>query len=74
MNYCRKLQEIRVVVSKELELLRSKLRSVDESIIVMLAERMTISKCIGSLKKDLKLKIEQPDRWRGKARMVFSCC
>lgn len=63
IKYSRKLQQIWVIVSKELELLRAKLRSVDEAIIVLLAERMTISRTIGSHKKELKLKIKQPDQW-----------
>lgn len=53
-----------IVVSKKLELLRSKLRSVDEEIIVLLAERMTISRSIGELKREQKIKIEQPNQWR----------
>lgn len=63
MFYFRKLQQIRVVVSKDLELLRSKLRSVDEQVIVLLADRMTVSRAIGTLKKDLRLDVEQPDQW-----------
>lgn len=63
IKYSPNLQQSRVIVSKELELLRAKLRSVDEAIIVLLAERMTISRTIGSHKKELKLKIKQPDQW-----------
>jgi chorismate mutase len=47
-----------------MELLISKLRSVDEEIILLLAERITISRSIGELKREQKIEIEQPSQWK----------
>jgi chorismate mutase len=54
-------------VSKDLELLRSKLHVIDEQLIVLLAERMTVSKRIGRIKEDIGLEIEQKDFWDKKS-------
>jgi hypothetical protein len=57
IHHCRKLQPNWIVVSKKMELLISKLRSVDEEIILLLAERITISRSIGELKREQKIEI-----------------
>lgn len=54
-------------MSKELELLRTKLHAIDEQLIVLLAERMTISKRIGQIKEGLGLEVEQKDFWNKRA-------
>lgn len=50
-------------MSKELELLRSKLHAVDEQLIVLLSERSIISHEIGTQKRKEGLKIVQPHIW-----------
>lgn len=50
-------------MSKELELLRAKLQSVDEQLVVLLAERSVISREIGRLKIEQGVSIKQPDVW-----------
>lgn len=50
-------------MSKELELLRSKLHAVDEQLIVLLSERSVISRKIGLQKRKEGQPIKQPKVW-----------
>lgn len=51
-------------MSKDLELLRTKQHAIDEQLIVLLSERMVISREIGRIKNQQGLKLEQPMIWK----------
>lgn len=51
-------------MSKDLELLRTKQHAIDEQLIVLLSERMVISREIGRLKKLEGIPVEQPEVWK----------
>lgn len=49
--------------SSDLDKLRIDIDSIDQKILTLLAERMTISKDIGSIKKESKVTVLQSNRW-----------
>jgi chorismate mutase len=51
-------------MSKDLELLRSKQHAIDEQLIVLLSERMVISREIGRIKAQEGLEVEQIPIWK----------
>jgi chorismate mutase len=57
--------------SRDLELLRFELLSIDRALIALLSERMQLSKKIGKCKKSLDLPIDQPDVWEEMSKHRF---
>lgn len=57
--------------SRDLELLRFELLSIDRAVIALLSERMHLSKKIGKCKKSLNLPIDQPDVWEEMSKHRF---
>jgi chorismate mutase len=54
---------VHVAVNEQLEIIRNQINSIDESLLVLLSDRMNLSNEIGKYKKEHNISILQPERW-----------
>jgi chorismate mutase len=58
-----KNQETKSASHQDLTQLRQQIDQLDQQIIQLLADRMTVSEAIGNVKKAQKMAFHQPNRW-----------